>query len=341
MVQMGTHEGNVLVPQLSPDGATLAYEVNYPAEKRTELWTVPWRDATAAGRPERLAPARSAILLERGAGKRIIHGLAWARTGPHAFAYSVSDSAGTQDIYVDGWSLMVESPGAANKNPTWDPTASRFVFSSGRTGNGDLYLWDGDAGGAELQLTFDSDNGELYPKFNPFGDKVAFVRAGRRGSHVMVLDIHMFTAIALVQWEGVDSTRPSWSPDGSQLAFFSNKASDSVFEFGLWTTDSRPGGSPRLIAPRVKVPSKGAARWTPDGKYVLAVLDDPDQGDPVCFFPVDGGGARCLAGARTVRDPFLTVHEDRWLVIATAQQMAGEDPLLWQTLVVFELEPLP
>lgn len=335
-------DGNVHFPQLSPDRATLAFEVNVPADKRTTLWTAPWNDGALDGPATELVPPSPVVSLEGDryrAGKRIIHGLSWAPSGPFGYAYSLSDSQGTQDIYIDGWSQLVGSLGSANKNPTWDPAGGRFVFSSGRTGNGDLYLWDGDAGGVELQLTFDDKNGELYPSFNHAGDKVAFVRAGRDGSHIMVLDVNMFTVLALVQWDGGDSTRPVFSPDDTRLAFFSNKGTDSVQEFGLWVTDSLPGGTPRNIAPRVKVPSKGTAYWTPDGKYLLAALDNPDARDPLCFLPVEGGSARCLAGAdaRTFRDPFLVVSEGKWLVIATARGPGSR----WQSLVVFEMDPLP
>ncbi len=332
-----SHEGNILYPQLSPDGTSIAYEVNYPSEKRTELYRA-GLEGRSLGAAEKLVPESMASTSRYGAGKRIIHGFAWAGTGQYRFAYSVSDSQGTQDIYIDNWSQMVESPGAANKNPTWDPGNGRFVFSSGRTGNGDLYLWDGDQGGAELQLTFDDKNGELYPSFDSSGSKVAFVRAGRSGSHIMVLDVNMFTAIALVQWEGKDSTRPSFSPDSTKVAFFSNKANDSVTEFGLWVTDSRPGGSPRNIAPKVKVPSKGGPQWTPDGKGVVAVLDDPDRGDPICIFPVDGGSATCLdTGTKVNRDPFLAVVGGAWRLIFTAQQREGEDESIWQEMYVFDI----
>ena len=332
-----SHEGNVHYPQLSPDGTMLAYEVNVPADKKTELYWAPL-EGTRLGTPEKLVPESMASTSRYGAGKRIIHGFAWAAAGQYRFAYSVSDSQGTQDIYIDNWSQMVESPGSANKNPTWDPGNGRFVFSSGRTGNGDLYLWDGDQGGAELQLTFDDKNGELYPSFDQSGSKVAFVRAGRAGSHIMVLDVNMFTAIALVQWEGSDSTRPAFSPDSTKVAFFSNKGNDSVQEFGLWVTDARPGGSPRNIAPKAKVPSKGTAQWTPDGKGVIAVLDDPDAGDPICIFPVDGGAPTCLdTGTKVNRDPYLSLVGSQWRLIFTAQERVGDDKSVWQELYVYDI----
>ncbi len=146
------HEGNVLYPQLSPDGSQIAYEVNYPAEKRTELWKVGWAGRSTNGDPIQLVPETVGKSSRYGQGKRIVHEFAWAPSGDFAYAYTISDSSGNQDIYIDNWSQMVSTPGSANKNATWDPNSSRFVFSSGRSGNGDLYMWDA---GQELQLTFD------------------------------------------------------------------------------------------------------------------------------------------------------------------------------------------
>ncbi len=330
-----SHDGNVHYPQFSPDGTQIVYEVNYPAEKRTELILVGYDGRTTTGNPEKLVPESMASSSRYGAGKRITHGFAWATTGTYRFAYSVSDSTGTQDIYIDNWSEMVESQGSANKNPDWDPKGARFVFSSGRTGNGDLYLWDE---GNQLQLTFDEKNAELYPKFDSSGKKIAYVRQGKAGSHIFVWDEAFFSAQPLVQYEGKESTRPSFSPDGSKVAFFSNKATDSVTEFGLWVTDSRPGGTPRNIAPKAYLPSKGSAYWTPDGKGVIAVKNDPDGGDPICIFPVDGGSPNCLAtGTRVNRDPMLLVIESQWRLLYTAQQAEGLDEAEWKQLYVYEV----
>lgn len=329
------HDGNVHFPQFSPDGTQIVYEVNYPAEKRTELYLVPYDGKTTTKAPEKLVPESMASSSRYGAGKRITHGFAWSLKGQYRYAYSVSDNSGTQDIYIDNWSEMIQAPEAANKNPSWDPTAARFVFSSGRTGLGDLYLWDG---GDQIPVTFDDKNAELYPTFDGTGKKVAYVRQGRGGSHIFVLDVDMFAAVPLVQHEGKESTRPQFSPDGSKVAFFSNLATDSVTDFGLWVTDARPGGTLQNLAPSVHLPSKGNAYWTPDGKGIIAVKNDPATGDPVCIFPVDGAAPTCLVtGTRVNRDPSLLVVDGQWRLLFTAQQRIGDNESDWKELYVFEI----
>ena len=329
------HEGNIYYPQFSPDGSQIAYEVNYPADKRTELWMVGWRGRSTDGSAMKLVPESMASSSRYGGGKRITHGFAWAGTGKHAFAYSVSDATGAQAIYVDGWSDMVVFGSSANKNPDWDPNEARFVFSSGRSGNGDLYLWDS---GDPLQLTYDDANAELYPTFDKSGQKVAYVRQGKAGSHIFVLDVTQFTSQPLVQYDGKESTRPSFSPDGTKVAFFSNKATSSVTRFGLWVTDARPGSTPRNIAQKVYLPTKGAASWTPDGRAVVAVSDDPEAGDPICIFPVDGGAAQCLdLGTRNNRDPQVQLIDGSWRLIYTAQDKVAEAKATWREMYMADL----
>ncbi|MBN94043.1 MAG: hypothetical protein CL928_08210 [Deltaproteobacteria bacterium] len=330
------HDGNIIYPQLSPDGTRVAYEVNYPAEKRTELWVAGLSGMSVTTPPSRLVPESMASSSRYGAGKRITHGFSWAGKGPYAYAYSVSDATGAQAIYVDNWSEMVASGNSANKNPSWDPKEARFVFSSGRSGNGDLYLWDA---GEPLQLTYDERNAELYPTFSADGQKVAYVRQGKAGSHIFLLDVNLFSSQPVVQYEGKESTRPSFSPDGTKIAFFSNKATDSVTKFGLWVVDVRPGSTPRNIANRVHIPSKGAASWTPDGRGVIAAKDDPDSGDPICIYPVDGGPAKCLDALGTLnnRDPQLRVLDGQWRLLYTSQTKVGEDEATWMELYVYDI----
>jgi Tol biopolymer transport system component len=326
------HQGNAMHPQFSPDGKRIAYEVNTPADKHTELFVI---DVAPGSKPQSMVPETMGKASRYGGGKRIKHEFAWSYTGNQAFSYTVGDTTGGQDIYIDNWSDMISTDKSPNGDSSWDPKGPRFVFGSGRTGLGDLYLWDN---GNQLQLTFDNLNAELYPSWSADGTKVLFVSAGKSGSHIKSLDVNLFAAVPLVQFDGKDSTRPTFSPDGRSVAFFSNKASTSVQEWGLWVTPSQPGGTPRNIGAKVLLPSKGGASWTPDGKGVIAVMDNPDRGDPICIFPVDGGEPNCLAtGTRVNRDPLLRVIDGQWRLVYTAQQKLGDNNSDWQELYTFDV----
>jgi Tol biopolymer transport system component len=269
-------------------------------------------------------------------------GLAWASVGSHSHAFTVCVLPGYPGIYVDGWDAIVYVPasreGAGSWQAAWDPTRPRFVFASSRSGQSDLYLWDGEQDGAEVQLTSDEESFERNAQFDPSGSRVVYERGRRGWSHIMVLDMTTSVSTTIVNRES-RSVRPAWSPDGSRLAFFSDDEQDGSNGFGLWVVAPLSGATPKRVAPQVMRPSRGATPWTPDGSHVLAVLDDEAAGYPVCFFPVDGSRPRCLelADLGPNRDPFLVVDDDRWLVIAAADD-GSRSP--GHGLVVYELDPL-
>ena len=327
------HPGHVHHPQPSPDGRKIVYEVDYPSEKRGELRMADLM-SRGIGSPTLMVPETMAAPNRYGGDKRITHLFGWAAPeAKYRYAYTVSDAEGLQSVYIDGWSTLIAD--GVNKEPTWDPVGSRFVFTSNRTGNGDLYLWDE---GVEVQLTWDALHTELYPSWAPQGDRIAFVRAGKGESQIMVVDVNAFSPVPLINFTGKDSTRPSFSPDGSKVAFLSNKATGSVTRFGLWVVDARPGSTPRNIGANVRVPTKGACSWTPDGEGVIAVLDSPDQGDPIAIFPIDGGAPRIL-GTGTVNnwDPRLLVVDGQWRLYFTSQGLEAKDEKTWQTLWVYDI----
>lgn len=336
-----SHEGNIHYPQMNDDGTKVAYEVNYPAEKRTELYWSGMTPRALSGSPELLVPeSMGAPSRYGGGGKRITHMFSFAKSGSqYPYAYTVNNAEGVQQIYINNWPYLIDKEAdSVNKEPAWDPTSERFVFTSNRTGNGDLYLWDAAQGGEPLQLTFDEVHAELYPNWAPDGSKVAFVAAGKGESQVMVLDVNLFSSVKITNMSGADSTRPSFSPDGSRIAFLSNKGMSSVQEFSLWVTDARPGSTARKIGDKVKLPSKGAPSWTPDGKGVIAVVDDPDQSDPIAIFPVDGGAPRVLpTGTVNNRDPQMKVIDGTWRMVFTSQGLDAKAEKEFYKLFVYDI----
>ncbi len=89
-------DGNIEYPQLSPDGTQIAYEVNFPAEKRRELYIVGWDGRATTGAAMKLVPESMDAPSRYGASKRVTHGFAWANKGQYAYAYTVSDSSRTR-----------------------------------------------------------------------------------------------------------------------------------------------------------------------------------------------------------------------------------------------------
>jgi len=105
--------------------------------------------------------------------------------------------------------------------------------------------------------------GVVSPKISPDGKQIAFAALG---------DIYVMPVggkpVNLTKDQALD-TEPAWSPDGTQLAYSSDKDSEHL---QLWVRDMKSGRSRRLTD--LTTQPQGAA-WSPDGSRIA-------------FFNVDG-----------------------------------------------------
>jgi Tol biopolymer transport system component len=128
---------------------------------------------------------------------------------------------------------------------------------------------------------FDSDapqpvKGIIHPVMSPDGRQIAFAALG---------DIWTMTMGAkpqrLTDDEFVD-TDPSWSPDGTKIAFSSDRAGG----MDVWVRDLKTGRDQRIS--RLSNADMAAA-WSPDGKSIAFVSNaDFEQGE-VYVVPAEGG----------------------------------------------------
>ena len=101
-------------------------------------------------------------------------------------------------------------------------------------------------------------DGELRPSPSPDGSMVAFVQGG----HIKVYDV----ANALETAVDVPGTAPTWSPDGSTIAYVAASG-------GAITTMAPDGTGTRTITPGESYSSLMMS-WSPDGKYLVAMSNN-------------------------------------------------------------------
>ena len=142
--------------------------------------------------------------------------------------------------------------------PAWSPDGSFLVFVSNRSNpEFDVFRMNADGSGVD-QLTRGGANG--VPQVSPDGQNVAY----QNGRDIYILNLRTRQTRRLT-YEPMNGMHPTWSPDGTELAFttFRNGRSE-IF------TMKADGSEQRLL---VQTPAGDAIepRWSPNGEYIAFV----------------------------------------------------------------------
>jgi len=208
----------------------------------------------------------------------------------------VSDRDGNSEIYV------VSSEGSYLKNITqneaddWDPVWSsdrRIAFMSDRSGTPEIYVADSD-GGNQQRLTFTRNDYLVYssPTFSPDGSKIAFEVDSIVGcfsspyDDIYVVNSNGARLRNLTQNSGPVDFSPSWSPDGTKMAFVSSR--DGSYQIYIMNSDG---------SNHQRVTSNDAqnlhAMWSPNGTEIL-FISAQSGGSNVYVINADGTDQRRL-----------------------------------------------
>ena len=176
-------------------------------------------------------------------------------------AYGIERSLGTEVISSpevgEGWSLS--------------------VYESLRTGNWDIFLADGTYG-SETQLTRRSDN-EGSPKLDPGANRIVYVSDRDDGTQIWTMNRDGSDARRLTG--GEDSLNPTWSPNGTRIAYDQNTP-DGGSEIFVMNADG--SGQTRLTySPELDA----MPTWSPDGNR-LAFISARSGGYRVWVMNADG-----------------------------------------------------
>ena len=127
--------------------------------------------------------------------------------------------------------------------PSLSPDGKTLVYTSGASGNDDIYL-ERVGGQNPINLTKDSPENDTHPAFSPDGSSIAF-SSERSGGGIFVMGASGESARRLTDGGG----NPAWSPDGKQIAYASEPTWQPLEKSGisqLWIVDI-PSGQKRLV----------------------------------------------------------------------------------------------
>ena len=160
-------------------------------------------------------------------------------------------------------------PGLASLAPQWSPDGTKLVLKAG----GSIHYADAD--GTQVVPIYESDdfNSVSQVRVSPGGSRILYAKAYGKddGQHKYEL---VTSALDGSEFDRITDNNsleiaPVWSPDGSRIAFLSDRRRDPdnrYLGFRLFTM-AQDGSDVRIVAPNLTT-SLHPAVWSPDGQYL-------------------------------------------------------------------------
>ena len=222
-------ELNAIGPRWSPDGQRLVFGVE---PRSGDLWTRP----VSGGEPVRIAEDVRADFVE--------HLSCWSPDGSWvAFVRSGPDSEAIWKMPVSGGDPVQVTQGTSSGFATglsWSPDGKTIAFNSDMSGQTEVWTVPVDGGEPDRITTL---GGTGHMEFSPDGQTVAFISRAGGKFNIWTVPSSGGTAEPLVDF-AADCWGPSWSPDGTQLAFVSRGHEGG--DWYIWILSVESGETTRL-----------------------------------------------------------------------------------------------
>jgi len=186
------------------------------------------------------------------------------------------------DIYVldlSSAATVTRLTQSGGSEPVWSPDGTRIAFSSYRGGDWEVYVMDSDGSGP-INIT-NNPARDVEPTWAPDGGRIAFTshRDGvaepglevTTNSEVYVMDADGSNPVNLTHSDAQGADRddhPSWSPDGSLIAFISGRDVIPPHNWALYVMEP-DGSNPVNLANDQFVIARPA--WSPTGTRIVVV----------------------------------------------------------------------
>lgn len=300
----------VLAGDVRPQGAGLALRLSlldavYGTVKGERTFQLP----RAADRGFRMAVHAAADEVVR-----------WAANEPGVAASRIAfvlQGRGSKEIYLVDWDgenvQRVTSDGSIALSPAWSPDGSRIAYTSFRSGIPVLY--ERSLASGEDRVVSRRDGLNITPAYSPDGRALAFAATVDGNTEVALSDGGRFEA--LTRGRRFDSLSPTFSPDGSRIAFVSNRLGEPhVYVMAR-------GGEPRLLS-EYRYGGQGyntSPDWSPRGN-VIAYHTRVSGSPQLAVIDAAGGRPRILTSRGSNEDPSWA-PDGRHLVFASDREGGG------------------
>jgi Tol biopolymer transport system component len=343
----GTPAHNEWNPRFSPDGTRLAFERRDGSAQAIFVVDAegPGAAERVSSRPPRGPAGPEEALLGGGRPDESFNAQLSFFPDGRRFVFTGNGGSGVYRLYHgalgQGAPQAITQASKEDGHPAVSPDGRWLVYVSARGGIGKLFLRDL-ATGAERQLT-NGDNVDLYPAWSPDSKSVAYT-SGDNDNHDVTV-IHGVTGPGAVSRElttwKFDDLRPTFSTDGSLIAFYSSySATGEDKEWSIVTVPADGSGptkgsglAERAVAENVvKDPEMGPA-WLPWGHAIVYARNLKAEWNPISVVDVQSRQEQRLETSTRMNHDLTCSRRG---LLAFRAQVAS-----WDDIFVARLEKTP
>ncbi|HKW48956.1 MAG TPA: S9 family peptidase [Gemmatimonadaceae bacterium] len=351
------HLKDVRDPELSPDGAWVAYTVTTVDSAKdksdNDVWMTSWDGATTirvTSSPESESSPRwspdgryLAFLSGRQEGKGAQIWLLDRRGGEAQrvtqLRGGVSEFAWSPDskrmiLVVDEETDSVARKDTAEHKAPKPIVIDRYSFKRDVAGylgtkRSHLSIFDVDTKKTETLTSGLDDDGS--PSWSPDNRMIAFVRGPvAEPDHSRDDDVYVIEARAgatpkrLTDFAGPDGGRLAWSPDGKWLAFFrGDEPKYQAYNLSKLAIVPSDGSAPARVLTEALDRPLSNAQFTADGKSVYVLLSDDREQQLARVRVADGSVERLITGKRVI-SAYTTNATGKFAVMSSTPERSGE-----------------
>ena len=212
------------------------------------------------------------------------------------------DESGTKDKRVKRLAIMDQDGANARYltdgrsivlTPRFSPTRQEITYMSYERGQPQVYLLQIETGQREIVANF--PNMTFAPRFSPDGQRVIMSLLRDDGnSNIFAMDLRSRNTTRLTNSNSID-TSPSYSPDGSQITFTSDRGGrPHIYVMGA------DGSNPKRIS--FGDGSYSTPVWSPRGDLIAFTKQTAGEFQ-IGVMRTDGSGERILSSGRLQEGP--------------------------------------
>jgi dipeptidyl aminopeptidase/acylaminoacyl peptidase len=362
--------GQLSNPVRSPGGQAIAFEILSSDGEALEVYEAKVENPLAyppvLGEPVTVMPSKKVDVFSLGTpGERSIsqhpsYGPATKRGSSIVMAATRREaSRGGKQVNFDIYyarkgkrQFLTEHPDN-DAEPAISSDGEYIAFTSGRTGEGDIYLYSFFSDAQPLtRVTFEDAGSELYPSWSADGERLAYIGHLGGADHLLVIDdVRKLTEQpseterrALVRAQTRDLTAgwphsclaPSFSPDGKWIAFYMHPKGELRSDLYVVKVD---GGEPMLLKENVLPSSRLGPCWSPDSDGVFVVEENAQLMNPVVWVSLDPTEPHMRLATSTQLNNDLSAWKSgstTYLLFA-AQGGTGDEQKRWRKIFVSRL----